>query len=296
MKILITGANGFLGFYLVQHLLNKGHEVIATGKGEERLPFGDRPGYAYVQMDFTDPFRVHDVFEQVHPDVVVHAGAMTKPDDCEQHQWAAYVTNVEGTLNVLLNAEEYQAFVVFVSTDFVFDGSTGMYTEEQQRAPINFYGRTKVEAEDAVMEYDGDWAIVRTVLVYGKPQVGRQNILTIVKQKLERGEEYSVVDDQVRTPTYVEDLAEGISRIIEQKATGIFHISGEEVLTPYQMSIQLVEQLGLPASLLRRVTADSFTQPARRPAVTGFDITKAKERLGFRPVTFKEGLRRMMTS
>jgi dTDP-4-dehydrorhamnose reductase len=203
---------------------------------------------------------------------------------------------VEGTLNVLLNAEECNAFFVFVSTDFVFDGITGMYREEHRREPVNFYGRTKVEAEDAVMEYNGDWSIVRTVLVYGKPQVGRQNILTIVRQKLEKGEAYSVVDDQVRTPTYVEDLADGICRIIGRKAGGVFHISGEEVLTPYQMASEAAELLGLPAHLLKRVTADTFSQPARRPAVTGFDITKAKELLGFAPVSFREGLRRMFAS
>ncbi len=180
MKILITGANGFLGNYLVPQLLDNKHEVIATGRGENRLPHNNEKRFQYISMDFTDPFQVHDVFEKHQPEVVVHAGALCKPDECEQQQWQAYVTNVEGTVTMLLNAEEFKSFFVFVSTDFVFDGEKGMYNEEDEPSPVNFYGKTKLEAEEAVQEYDHGWAIARTVLVYGKPLAGRSNILSIV--------------------------------------------------------------------------------------------------------------------
>jgi dTDP-4-dehydrorhamnose reductase len=289
MNILITGANGFLGYYLVDQLLKKNFSVIATGKGESRLPFAGN-NFIYKVMDFTDPFAVDAVFSDYKPGVVVHAGAMGKPDECEMNQMLAYVVNVEGTVNLLLNAEEQKSFFVFVSTDFVFDGERGMYTEEEAPRPINYYGRTKMEAEEAVKDYPFDWAIVRTVLVYGKNYSGRNNILSIVKEKLERGEEYSVVDDQSRTPTYVEDLAKGIVAVIEQKAKGIFHISGKEVLTPYQMAIKTADHLGLNKSLIKKVTAAEFSQPARRPPKTGFVIEKARKELGYEPLSFDEGL------
>ena len=292
MKILITGANGFLGHYLVQQLLKKKYEVIATGKGDCRLPFKDVEGFQYQTMDFTDPFEVHDVFEKYKPEAVIHAGAMSKPDDCELQQWQAYVTNVEGTVTMLINAEEQKSFFVFVSTDFIFDGERGMYKEDDEAAPVNFYGKTKMEAEDAVKEYEYDWAIVRTVLVYGKPLARRSNILSIVKEKLEKGEEYSVVDDQVRTPTYVEDLAAGIIAIIEKKAKGIYHLSGSDVLTPYEMACKAADYLGLNKSLIKKVTAADFTQPAKRPLKTGFVIDKAKNELNYMPVSFEEGLKR----
>lgn len=290
MTILITGANGFLGHYLTSQLLEKEHTVIATGKGECRLPFVAKENFQYVSMDFTDPFAVHDVFAEIQPDVVVHAGAMSKPDDCEQQQWQAYVTNVEGTITMLLNAEEQKSFFVFLSTDFVFDGLKGMYKEEDSRGPVNFYGKTKEEAEDAVQEYEYDWAIVRTVLVYGKPSSGRGNLLTVIKEKLEKGEEYSVFDDQVRTPTFVEDLAAGIVAIIEKKATGIYHLSGEDILTPFEMACKTADHLGLDKSLIKKVTAETFSQPAKRPAKTGFSIDKAKRDLAYSPVSFAEGL------
>ena len=291
MKILVTGANGFLGYYLVKQLLQNDLEVIATGKGPCRLPFTHQ-NFTYVEMDFTDPFAVHDVFEKYKPGIIVHAGAMSKPDECELNQWQAYITNVEGTITLLNNAAGYKSFFVFISTDFVFDGVKGNYSETDIPNPVNFYGKTKLEAEEAIREYEFDWAIVRTVLVYGKPNAGRGNILTTVKDKLENGEKYKVVDDQVRTPTYVEDLASGIVTIIEKKKRGIYHLSGIDVLTPYQMACMAADHLGLDKSLIQKVTANDFNQPAKRPPNTGFKIEKAKKELGFNSISFVEGMRK----
>jgi len=292
MKVLITGANGFLGYYLTGQLLNKNYNVIATGKGECRLPFTGRSGFQYESMDITAPFSVHDVFEKIKPDVVVHAAAMSKPDDCEKDQWQAYVTNVEGTVTISINAEEYKSFLIFISTDFIFDGERGMYAEDDMAGPVNFYGKTKLEAEEAIREYPFDWSIVRTVLVYGKLQVGRGNILTVVKEKLEKGEEYSVFDDQVRTPTYVEDLAGGILSIIERRAKGTYHLSGKDILSPYQMAIEAANYLKLDSSLIKKVTATEFIQPAKRPLKTGFNIEKARKELNYHPISFEEGLQK----
>lgn len=292
MRTLITGANGFIGHYLTAQLLEKGYEVIATGKGDCRLPYSGHPLFTYAAMDFTDPFAVHDVFEKFRPATVIHAGAEGKPDECELHQWQAYLTNVEGTVTLLSNAAEQQCFFLFLSTDFVFDGEQPSYSETSERAPVNYYGKTKMEAEDAVKEYEYDWSIVRTALVYGKPLTGRANILSTVREKLQKKEEYKVVDDQVRTPTFVEDVAAGIVAILGKKAKGIYHIAGKDVLTPYQMAIQAGRWLGLDVSLIKRVTAESFSQPARRPARTIFIIDKARQELGYQPVSFEEGLRK----
>jgi len=292
MKVLITGANGFLGHYLVSLLLQKGYEVIATGKGNNRLPFSNSEKFVYTEMDFTNPFVVNDIFDTHKPEIVVHAGAVSKPDECELNQKEALRINTEGTVTMLSNAAKHKCFFIFISTDFVFDGEAGMYTEVDSPNPVNFYGKTKLEAEEAVKRYNLDWAIVRTVLVYGKPMAGRSNILTIVKEKLEKGEAYSVVDDQVRTPTYVEDLAAGIIAIMEKRACGIYHLSGINILTPYEMACKTADFLGLDKSLINRVTAESFSQPAKRPARTGFIIDKAKRELAYSPVSFLEGLKR----
>jgi dTDP-4-dehydrorhamnose reductase len=292
MKILITGANGFIGHYLCELLLAKGHEVIATGKGGCRLPFEGRAGFTYAKMDFTDHYAVHDSFEKFKPEIVVHGGAISKPDDSELNQWNAYVVNVEGTLSLLANASELKSHFIFISTDFVFSGEGGPYSEEDERAPVNYYGKTKMEAEDAVGEYEFDWAIVRTVLVYGKPQTGKANLLSVVQEKLSKGEPYHVVDDQTRTPTYVTDLAAGIVSIIEKRAKGIYHLSGPDILTPYQMALQAASHLGFDQSLIRRVTAADFSQPAKRPPSTRFNIDKARRELNYHPISFAEGLKK----
>jgi dTDP-4-dehydrorhamnose reductase len=290
--ILITGANGFLGYYLTNALLSKGFTVLATGKSECRLSYQDRPGFIYEQMDITDPFAVHDIFEKYKPAIVVHAGAMTKPDECELNQWECYVINVEATLTLLANAEELKSFFLFISTDFVFDGEKGMYTEEDILAPVNFYGKSKAEAEDAVKEYAFDWSIVRTCLVYGKPATGKQNILTVVKSKIENKEKYLVFNDQHRTPTYVEDFVKGIVTILEKKAKGIYHLSGKDLVTPYDMAIETAKHLQLDTSFIQKTTASDFVQPAKRPARTGLTIDKARKELGFNPVSFEEGVRK----
>jgi dTDP-4-dehydrorhamnose reductase len=292
MKVLITGANGFLGHYLAEKLLDGGYNVMATGKGDCRLPFTARKNFSYAGMDFADPFSVDAVFAGYRPEVVVHAGAMSKPDDCELDQWKAYVINVEGTLNTLANAGEQKSFFIYISTDFVFDGEKGNYEESDLCAPVNFYGKTKLLAEEATGEYSFEKAIVRTALVYGKNYAGRDNLLTLVKKKLENNEAYSVFEDQSRTPTYVEDLAEGIVAIIQKRATGVYHISGKDILTPYEMACAVADHLNLDASLIKPVTAKDFIQPAKRPGKTNFIIEKAKRELNFNPRSFGEGLKK----
>lgn len=289
--ILITGANGFVGYYLCQQLLQKGYRVIATGKGECRLPFKEKT-FVYQSLDFTNDTDVQNIFKEYRPETVVHCGAMSKPDECELNKESAFVTNVTGTINLLNAAANCKSFFIFLSTDFVFSGEKGMYTEEEERKPVNYYGETKLIAEDEVKKYAYDWSIVRTVLVYGKPFLNRQNILTNVAAALQKEQKLNIFNDQVRTPTYVEDLASGIVAIIKKNATGIYHISGEDVHTPYEMAMAVAQHLKLDSSLITKVEEKDLDQPARRPLKTGFNISKAKNDLGYQPMPFKEGLKR----
>lgn len=286
--VLITGANGFLGHYLTTLLVSH-YKVIATGKGPCRINLLHE-NFSYVSMDFTQKDSVEAVFQKIKPDIVVHAGAISKPDECELNKAFAYTTNVESTHHLLDQSRLLKSFFLYVSTDFVFDGQKGMYSEEDVPKPVNYYGETKLLSELAVQAYDYGWSIVRTVLVYGAPQSGRDNILTIVAKALNEGKVSRIVNDQVRTPTYVEDLAGAIKTIIDKKATGIYHISGKDVLTPYQMTVAVARHLGLNESLIEPVNANTFQQPAKRPPKTGFRLLKAEQHLNYKPVSFKEGL------
>ncbi len=289
--VLITGANGFVGSYLVAQLLEKGSKVIATGKGPCRLPEGHE-NFVYATLDFTNKENVTTVLQKYKPDVIVHTGANSKPDDCEQNKEEAYLNNVTGTEYLLLEAANFNAFFIFLSTDFIFSGQAGMYSEDDEPAPVNYYGQTKLEGEGIVKKYKGDWSIVRTVLVYGDPAGGRHNLLTNVAASLQKNSPLKIFNDQVRTPTFVEDLAAALVTIIENKVTGVYHISGEDVLTPYQMAVAVADHLQLETTLISPVNEDEFVQPARRPLKTGFNISKAKKDLNYQPTSFKEGLRK----
>jgi dTDP-4-dehydrorhamnose reductase len=156
---------------------------------------------------------------------------------------------------------------------------------------VNYYGQTKLDGEELLKHSSLKWAIARTVLVYGLANdLSRSNIILWVKSSLEAGKQIQVVDDQVRTPTLAEDLAAGCILMAEQGATGIFNISGSELLTPYQMAMETADYFGLNKELIVRTDSTKFTQPARRPMETGFVIEKAKNQLGYRPKTFREGI------
>lgn len=287
-KILVTGANGFVGQELVQVLAQRGHIVIATGKGPTRL-VEENSSVRYVAADITHPFELQAIIESEKPTAIVHCAAMSQVDECEQKQKEAHNINVEATARLVLDAEEHNCFFLFVSTDFVFDGEKGMYTEEDDVNPISWYGQTKLEAEAIVQTAEVPWAIVRTCLVYGNAYShGRSTIFSWLRDNLKAGRNCKVVDDQFRTPTYVNDLAIGIALVLEQRKTGIWHISGEEVFTPYRMGLAIAELGGWDAGLMERVTAASFTQPGKRPAKTGFDIQKAKKELGYQPRSFSQ--------
>lgn len=296
MKILITGSNGLLGQHLVKMLIETtADEVVATGKGDCRLPFKATALFNYYPLDITDGVAVQTFMKLHKPTVVVHAAAMTQPDPCELDPIGCWEVNVTATRFLIDAAEETKAFFIFISTDFVFDGLNGPYTETDTPSPVNYYGSSKLAAEKSVMESSLlQWAIVRTVLVYGNILVGnRSNVISWVKENLEKEKPIKVVGDQWRTPTYVEDLAKGIILVIQKKATGIYHISGEEGLSPYEMAVATADYLHLDKSLMTKVDSSIFTQPARRPLRTGFKIEKAKKMLGYQPLIFKDALEKM---
>jgi len=292
MKILLTGANGLLGRHLVKKLAEKGYEVIATAKGESKINSIGNGKVKFLSLDITDGAAVNKLMNEVKPDVLLHTAAMTQVDVCELNKIDCWNTNVTATRFLIDSAKETKSRIIFISTDFVFDGLHGPYKEEDEPNPVNYYGSTKLAAEKAVIQSGLDWAIVRTVLVVGNTEDGqRQNILTWVKEKLEKGETIKVVDDQVRTPTYVEDLADGIILILEKKSKGIVHIAGKDTLTPYQIARQTAEFLKLNSKLIEKSDASNFTQAALRPPTTGFKIDKAKNELSYQPHSFNEILK-----
>jgi len=288
--IVLTGVNGFLSNYLVPVLLNAGFIVHGIGKGICRLHIAD-DRFLYYNLDLTEFNKMRQLLNTTKPNIVIHAAANSKPDECETDQKAAYTINVQTTKTLLETAATIQSRFIYISTDFVFDGKEGLYKEDAILNPINYYGKTKQLSEKLVSQYAYSYSIVRTVLVYGKPLAGRQNILSLVYNKLKNGETFQLVNDQFRTPTYIKDLVGGITAIVQQNKNGIWHLSGDQpLMSPYAMGVRLAEICGLDKSLLIPVNHTTFKEIAQRPKTTGLDIEKAKTELNYRPTPFEKAI------
>ncbi len=289
-KILITGSNGLLGQKLVYLLANHSDIIlIATARGKNRLPFTE--GYDYQEMDITNPEQVSEVIEKVKPNAIIHTAAMTNVDQCEFEKDLCWAMNVKAVEYLTEACEKQDIYFCHLSTDFVFDGAAGPYSEEAQPSPVSYYGWTKYAAEEVVKRSKCRWSIARTVLVYGiVSDMSRSNIILWVKKSLEEGKNIKVVTDQFRTPTLAEDLAKGCWLMTEKEAEGIFHISGKDFLTPYEMAIKTADFFHLDKSLISEADSSNFSQPAKRPPRTGFILDKAISVLGYNPVSFEEGI------
>ena len=289
-RILITGANGLLG----QSLLFLGqdrHVLLATGRGPAR---GNHFGFPSAELDSTKAEDYERVFAAFKPDVVVHSAAMTQVDDCEHDQEACDLLNVEATKLCAEACARHGIHLIFLSTDFIFDGKNGPYGEEAEPAPLSVYGWSKLRAEEAVKASGARYAIARTVLVIGYvPGLSRSNIILWARQALGRGERIRVVHDQVRSPTWSVDLAEGCLRIAELGAEGIYNISGPDTMSILDLVRRVADHAGLDASLIDAVSSESLGQAAKRPPITGLDISKARRDLGFSPHSFSEVLNRI---
>lgn len=286
-RYLITGSNGLLGQKLIEQLSAQSEvEIHATGRGPNRLKNDD---FTYYSVDLTQQHEVQKLVENVAPDVLIHGAAMTQVDYCETHREECRAANVDAT-KYLLEACSPETHFIFISTDFIFDGSHGPLTEEENPNPLNYYGKSKLEAEELVRKIP-KWSIVRTILVYGVAQdMSRSNIVLWVKRSLEQEKAIRVVNDQWRTPTLAEDLASGTLLVAEKQATGVFNISGDELMTPYDIAMNTANHFKLNKALISPADAHSFKETAQRPPKTGFDISKARKILGYESHSFSEGL------
>jgi dTDP-4-dehydrorhamnose reductase len=297
--ILITGSNGLLGQKLVYNLLGRNKNgasihIVATSKGPNRLRIQE--GYTYVPLDITDAGEVNKVFAHFMPDVVINTAAMTNVDACETRREEAKQLNVDAVANQLaalesLQTESYKPHFIHLSTDFIFDGEAGPYREDDKPNPLSWYAQTKLDAEHAVMQSGVRWAILRTIIVYGIADfMSRSNVVLWAREALSNGKTINVVNDQFRTPTLAEDLAEGCILCAEKEAQGIYHVSGKDFMSILELVYAVADYWNLDKSLITPSQSATINQPARRPPRTGFVIDKAREAFGYNPRSFTEGL------
>lgn len=288
--ILITGSNGLLGQKLIHlYLQTEGVKLIATAVGNNRYPI--KKGYIYVPMDVSDVRNVMDVITEYQPHTIIHTAAMTNVDECEKEMEKAERLNVDAVEYMIEAANEVGAHLIHLSTDFIFDGQNGPYSEEDEPNPLSYYGETKLAAENMVKNQCQKWSIARTILVYGVVHdMSRSNIVLWAKGALENGKPLNVVNDQVRSPTLAEDLARGCQLIEQKEAVGIFNISGKDQMSIVQIVERVADYFKLDKSIIKQVSSKTLNQAAVRPPITGFDLSKSSRVLGYIPHSFEEGI------
>lgn len=288
MKILLTGANGLVGQEIIQHSVLNGtaHCFVALGKGPARLTDSFfQLGGKYRSLDFSDGTAVYECILQEKPAVIIHGAAVTQVDQAETNPILAWSINVTATRFLLMAAEEIGAKVIHLSTDFVFSGlqdtrSSG-YVEEDSCEPVNYYGSTKRAAEKAVADFNGRWLILRPVLILAPlKQTVRPTLLSWAFESLKMGESIRVVNDQFRNPTWAPYLAQKIVELSTNPdhkfLTGIFHVGGNNPLTPFQIVLEMAKRERLPLNKIEAVDSNSLKQKALRPTCTYLNSKKAQ--------------------
>lgn len=293
MKVLVTGSNGLLGQKITELVLKKYPDItlVATGKGENRNAI--KKGYEYRTMDITDLNSLKKVFEAEQPDVVIHTAAMTQVDDCEFKKEECVALNITAVKNIAKLSSISNFRLVHLSTDFIFDGTKKMYKEDEEPNPLSYYGWSKLEAEKAVITNASNYAILRTVLVYGSvSDMSRSNIMLWAYNTLKDGKKAKVVDDQFRTPTLADDLAQGCMLAALANGNDIFNIAGRDFIGIYELVEKIANMYGFEMTNISKVSSFTLNQPAKRPPITGLDISKAQKMLGYIPHSLEEGIRK----
>ena len=290
MKTLITGSNGLLGQKLL-HKLRKDYfvELIATSKGDNRVT--ERSNYTYFDLDITNNAAVAQLIKSEKPQVVINTAAMTNVDLCEDEKKDCDALNVDAVKYIADACDNIGAHLIQISTDFIFDGEDGPYSEEDEPNPLSYYGLSKLKSEQLLQAHSVKWTVLRTIIVFGVGEyLSKGNIVLWAKGALEKRDPLNIIDDQFRAPTLAEDLADICILAAKKKALGIFNASGKDIMSIYEIVERIANHYGNTTDNLNKISTATLNQKAVRPAKTGFILDKSVNELGYNPHSFEECL------
>lgn len=288
-RVLITGSNGLLGQKIVDLFSTSSPYNLQLTSRQERSVFTDE-SLPYSQLDTSDRQKVVSAVEGFEPNVIIHTAAMTDVDKCEIDREGAWRSNVVSVENLSLAAKLVGAHIVHLSTDYVFDGTQGPYSEKDRPNPLSYYGRTKLASENVLHTSGISYTIVRTMVLYGTGVGVKSNFALWLLKNLEQEKPVRVVDDQIGNPTLVDDLAYGILKIVELNRSGTYHISGPDIISRYHFALLFAEIFGYKRELITSIKTSLLKQKAPRPLKSGFIILKAMTDLGLNVSGARQGL------
>jgi len=277
----VTGASGLLGQKVVQLAVGSGHEDNPTNFGKPN------------KLDLTNKSQVSETITKLKPQAIIQAAAYTDVDGCETNRDMAWKVNAEATKHVAIVAADINSHITYVSTDYVFDGEKGFYSEEDQPNPISHYGYTKLKGEEFVKKHAKEWCITRTSAIYGWNQAKKLNFATWLINNLKQGKEVKVLTDQYVSPTLNTNLAEMLLEIAERKTTGILHTAGATRISRHQFALGLAEVFNLNTHLIKPARMDELSWRAKRPRDSSLNVSRVDAILNIKPLKLNDALETM---
>ena len=281
---LVIGASGQVGEHLVRAASDVGFEAIGT--------YHSHPVPGMQPLDIRNRAEVESLITKVRPAVVYLPAALSSVDYCELHPGEVYLTNVVGVRNVVHSANDIEAKLVYFSSDYVFDGKAGPYSEDDPANPVCEYGRQKLMAEHYVALHARDYLMVRTTVVYGWERQGKNFVYRLLNT-LKAGQVLRVPVDQVGSPTYTPNLTQAVVELALSDAKGVYHIVGPERLNRYEFACEAANVFGLDSGLIQAVATSELGQVAPRPLNAGMVVKKAAAKLTVPLMSYRDGLRAM---
>ena len=297
MRVLVIGASGFIGRHLVRHLAGARRHTVA-GTFWSRPPANDDNSWHRVEL--TDRLELERVFRMAQPEAVVHLAAVADVGAAERDRQRASAVNVDGTSLVAQLCQLHQARLVYVSTEYVFPGAPGYYSEDATPDPTTHYGRTKWEAEQRVAELCSRWSVLRTSIVYGWPEPGQRNFGPRLIETLRNGQPYHARTDVYRTPVYVVHLVEGIAALTTGDYQGTYHVAGKDWVSMYHFAHAIAQAFDLDTDLVAPsgsqseksgVGVSGQPEPAGASDLLGLDSTHTINVLGLQHYGLADGIK-----
>ncbi len=288
-RILITGSNGLLGQKVVELLSRSSCYSLLLISKEDQSVF-DAGAFTYRMLDVSRRADVRKVVDEFEPEVIVHTAAMTNVDQCETERGPAWKTNVTGVENLVHASKLVGATLIHISTDYVFDGKAGPYSETDRPNPISYYGRTKLASENILQTSGVAFALLRTMILYGTGRAIKPNFALWLVNEMSQSRPVRVVDDQIGNPTLADDLAYAILKVIELGRTGLYHVAGPDLVSRYDFAVALAGIFKFNKKLITPVKTATLKQPAPRPMKSGFITLKAQFDLGVKMSGVQQGV------
>jgi len=282
LKFLVTGSAGLVGQQVVKDL-SKSNQVFSC-YNESKPEYGDS-----VKMDLKNYEMISSVLTEIKPDVVIHLGAMTGVDLCEKEKTSASEINTKATEIIAKECSKLNSFLVYVSTDYVFDGNFGMYKEDDVANPLGFYGKSKLEGEKAVQNFSTNWCIARTSTPFGLHPTKKSFPMWVI-ENLQKQKQIDVLIDQFTSPTYIPNLSRMLIEISERRITGIIHAAGASKISRYQMASMVSDKLNLDGTLLKQISMRKMKWVAQRPKDSSLDVSRASSILNEKPQKIDQSL------